>query len=323
MKRTRPILFFALFLSGLLFVPEAAWSFQEKKEPEVRLMVRFGEKEWNLDLREIGFDGIDPTTLNQDALMNQIHETIEKEVNRKPRSAYYKDRKVVPHQLGVKVDRQKIKLWFDEIHDYINRRVDLPVQWSMPTLTTNELLQLKEKELGSYTTFFNHRNVNRSHNIYLSAKAIDHHVLMPGETFSFNKVVGIRSRARGYRMAKIIVKGEYSEGVGGGICQTSSTLFNAVDMAGLEIVERNSHSRRVAYVPKNRDATVSWGGPDFKFKNSLSKPILIAANVKKGVLTIHIYAPRDARHFPREVPEPPGEKESIREEVKEKKENIG
>ena len=182
--------------------------FSGKKDPEVRLMVRFGENEWSLDLREIGFDGIDPTTLNQDALMNQIRETIEKEVNRKPQPQdTSKDRKVVPHQLGVKVDRQKIKLWFDEIHDYINRPVDLPVQWSMPELTTKELLQLKEKVLGSYTTFFNYRNVNRSHNIYLSAKAIDHHVLMPGETFSFNKVVGIRSRARGYRMAKIIVKG--------------------------------------------------------------------------------------------------------------------
>ena len=315
MKRARQILILFIFLSGLFCFPKTAWSFQGKKEPEVRLMLRLGEKNWSLDLREIGFDGIDPTTLNHDALMKKIHETIEKEVNREPQSAHYKDRKVVPHQLGIKVDRQEIKKWFDEIHDYVNRPVDLPVQRFKPELTTKELLQLKQKRLGSYTTYFNHRNENRSHNILLSAKAIDHHVLMPGETFSFNKVVGIRSQKRGYRMAKIIVKGEYSEGVGGGICQTSSTLFNSVDKAGLDIVERISHSRRVAYVPKNRDATVSWGGPDFKFKNSLNKPVLIEATVQKGILSINIYAPHTVQHFPRQVPKPPGEKESIKEEV--------
>lgn len=313
MKRTRQIFFLFVFLSGLFFFPKVAWPFQEKADQEVRLILRFGEKKWSLDLREIGFDGIDPTTLNHDALMKKIHETIEKEVNRKPRSAYYKNRKVVPHQMGRKVDRQEIKLWFDKIHDYLNHPVDLPVQWSKPALTTKELLQLKQKKLGSYTTYFNHRNVNRTHNILLSAKTIDHQVLMPGETFSFNQVVGIRSKQRGYRMAKVIVKGEYSEGVGGGICQTSSTLFNSVDKAGLDIIERISHSRRVAYVPKNRDATVSWGGPDFKFKNSLSKPVLIEATVKKGRLSINIYAPRNVRHFPRQVPKPPGEKESIEE----------
>ena len=82
--------------------------------------------------------------------------------------------------------------------------------------------------------------------------------------------------------AKIIVRGEFSEGIGGGICQISSTLYNAVDRAGLKIVERYSHSRSVPYVPPGRDATVNWGGPDFSFKNNYNQPILIRAQALPG-----------------------------------------
>ncbi|MBA4603453.1 VanW family protein [Thermoactinomyces mirandus] len=307
-------LFFLLFISTLFISPPISRAVQPVINQETRLIIRFGQQEWILDLREIGFDGVDPTTLNHDALMNMFRETVVKKVNRPPRSAFYKERKVVSHELGRTVDEKKVRAWFDQIHAYVNQPVDLPVRWSKPELTTGELMQLKQKLLGSYTTYFNYRNVNRSHNIKLSAKAIDHKVLMPGEIFSFNEVVGIRTVKRGYLPARIIVKGEYSEGVGGGICQTSSTLFNSVDQAGMEIVERMSHSRRVAYVPKHRDATVSWGGPDFKFKNPLSSPVLIVAEVKKGRLSIYVYAPRSAHYFPRRIPKAPSEKESLREE---------
>nr|WP_237706217.1 VanW family protein [Ornithinibacillus scapharcae] len=85
------------------------------------------------------------------------------------------------------------------------------------------------------------------------------------------------------------MRGELSEDIGGGICQVSSTLFNAVDMNGITIVERYSHSRRVPYVPPGKDATVSWWGPDFSFKNELSHPILIRSKAKDGRLAIRIF----------------------------------
>ena len=88
--------------------------------------------------------------------------------------------------------------------------------------------------------------------------------------------------------AKIIVRGEFSEGIGGGICQISSTLFNAVDRAGLTIIERYSHSRSVPYVPHGRDATVNWGGPDFSFRNNYNQPILIRAQALPGRVYISI-----------------------------------
>src|SRR5699024_11541629 len=124
--------------------------------------------------------------------------------------------------------------------------------------------------------------------------AIDSHVVFPGETFSFNKIVGKRTEEKGYKRAPVIVKGELAEDIRGGICQTSSTLYNAVDLQGIEIVERYSHSRSVRYVPPGRDPTVSWWGPDFSFKNKLHQPILIRTIAENAEMTINIYSSVDA-----------------------------
>ena len=102
--------------------------------------------------------------------------------------------------------------------------------------------------------------------------------------------------------AKIIVRGEFSEGIGGGICQISSTLYNAVDRAGLKIVERYSHSRSVPYVPPGRDATVNWGGPDFSFKNNYNQPILIRAQALPGRVFVSISSSDVINYKPRHVP---------------------
>lgn len=271
----------------------------EMKEP--LMIFQYESKQWVFDLRSIGFDGIDPTTLNRQAFMAWFSVTVEKEINRPARSAYFKDRKIIPHQQGILVDRRQLEQWLDDIHSHLNRPLTLPVITLKPRITTEKLKKVKEKRLGSYTTYFNPRNYNRSHNIRLSAKAIDHQLIYPGQLFSFNQWVGVRSLRRGYLPARIIVRGEYSEGVGGGICQTSSTLFNSVDQAGLTIVERNSHSKRVTYVPKGRDATVSWGGPDFQFQNSFDEPILIEATVKGGRLTVNIYGPSTIHHKPKNI----------------------
>ncbi len=257
------------------------------------------EREWTLPLQKVGFDGIDPTTLNRKEFFNWVHHHLEKEINRPPRSAYFKDGRMIPHQKGRTVDRHTLDNWLDLIHFYLQKPVQVPIIYQEPKLTTSQLKRLKERRLATYTTRFDPNNRNRSHNIYLSAKSIDHYILFPGETFSFNRVVGERTVQRGYKMAKVIVKGEYSEGVGGGICQTSSTLFNSVDQAGLEIVERVSHSKRVTYVPKKRDATVSWYGPDFRFKNQLNEPIVIVADTKGGRITVSIYGPKTILHQPK------------------------
>lgn len=174
---------------------------------------------------------------------------------------------------------------------YYNKNLVLPIYEEEPQVTIEDLQIIKNTRLSTYATYFNPSVVGRSENIRLSSKAIDHYVIGPNEIFSFNKVVGQRTKERGYQEAKEIVNQEFVMGIGGGICQTSSTLFNAIDNAGLEIIERYSHSRDIGYVPRDRDATVSWGGPDFKFRNPYNYPLLISTetNLQTGKIEVHVY----------------------------------
>ncbi|GFN30481.1 VanW family protein [Paenibacillus xylaniclasticus] len=211
--------------------------------------------------------------------------------------------RVIQEKVGYRLDRQKLA---EQLYGYLIEggptRTELPQITIYPRVDSELLMMIKEKQIGYYTTYFNSRNKNRSTNIALAAKAINNYVVFPGETFSFNGVVGQRSTDKGYMRAPIIVRGEVSEGIGGGICQISSTLFNAVDRAGLQIVQRYSHSRNVPYVPPGRDATVSWHGPDFVFKNRYSQPILIRAFVYGGQVSIGIFSSEAIDHEPRQVP---------------------
>ena len=111
---------------------------------------------------------------------------------------------------------------------------------------------------------------------------------MPGETFSYNKVVGARTIEAGYKEAGAYAGGKVVQDVGGGICQISSTIYNTALLANLEIVDRSNHQFLTSYVPVSRDATVSWGGLDFKFKNNRTYPIKIVATAKAGVITVSV-----------------------------------
>ncbi|WP_246070436.1 VanW family protein [Paenibacillus kobensis] len=211
--------------------------------------------------------------------------------------------RVVPEKIGYRLDRRQFA---EQVYSYLIEggmtRTNLPQNKVYPRVDSELMTLIKEKQIGYYTTYFNSRNRNRTTNIALAAQAINNHVVFPGETFSFNGVVGQRSTEKGYMRAPVIVKGEVSEGIGGGICQISSTLFNAADRAGLQIVQRYSHSRNVPYVPPGRDATVSWYGPDFVFKNRYSQPILIRAYVYGGQVSISIFSSEAVDHEPRQVP---------------------
>ena len=170
----------------------------------------------------------------------------------------------------------------------LDKELDIPLEITNPNVTDEAVKLIDEVVIGSYKTSFNPGVTGRTENISLSANAINQIVLGPGDRFYFNLVVGERTTARGYQKAMEIVDKEFVEGIGGGICQTSSTLFNAVDHAGLEIIEHHSHSRSIGYVPAGRDATVSWNGPDFKFINSKDYPVMIKTFVNKASGTIEV-----------------------------------
>jgi vancomycin resistance protein YoaR len=144
-------------------------------------------------------------------------------------------------------------------------------------------------ELSSYYTWYNTEDIDRSHNLKMAASLINNMVIKPGSEFSFNQVVGPRTYELGYRDALIINGGKFEPGLGGGICQVSSTLYNACLLAGLEITERHNHALAVAYVPVGLDATVAYRLQDFRFVNNTDSPIYIHSMADRGKLSISIY----------------------------------
>lgn len=154
----------------------------------------------------------------------------------------------------------------------------IPAAVTIPVYTKEQLEAcLFADTLASYSTSFSSSGENRSDNIALAASKINNIVLMPGETFSFNGALGERTVANGYKVAHAYAAGQVVDQVGGGICQVSSTLYNAVLLANLGITERRSHQMTVSYVPLGRDATVNWGTQDFKFSNNTYYPVKIEA----------------------------------------------
>lgn len=162
------------------------------------------------------------------------------------------------------------------------------------TLSETKVLTVHKqyaKTLAKYTTYFDSSNRNRSTNVRLATKALNGKIIKPGNTASFNKIVGKRTAARGYRVATVYNGGSQEQGIGGGICQVSSTLFNASLLSNMKIVERHYHSLPIGYVPLGRDATVSYGSLDYRFRNNLDVPIKISTTYNSsGSITVKILA---------------------------------
>lgn len=161
-----------------------------------------------------------------------------------------------------------------------------------PNVTVNELKNMTF-ERARFTTYYENSSPERVNNVVLAAKSVSGTVVESGETFSFNAVVGERTEARGYKTAKIIKDGRFEEGLGGGVCQVSTTLYNAALMAGLEISEYHPHTLAVSYVENSFDAMVSFGSADLKFKNDTGGKIFIAAYPKDGSLTFVIFGEKN------------------------------
>lgn len=148
--------------------------------------------------------------------------------------------------------------------------------------TRTPIIKEHEVSLGEATTKIIDVGKNRVSNIYLACKKVSGIKLSPGEEFSFNNITGKKNKANGYKYAPVLINGEKSYGIGGGVCQVSTTIYMAVLNAGLEITEHHNHSEPVAYAPEGMDATVVFGVKDFKFKNSLESHIYLYAWVQDG-----------------------------------------
>lgn len=167
-------------------------------------------------------------------------------------------------------------------------RVYLPIYVSESNYYESDLLHLNETVVATYTTYFNAAEEGRSKNIELSANALDQIIVGVGDIFSFNTMVGERTVEKGYQPAPEIINKKRVMGIGGGICQTSSTLFNAVDLLKVDMKERHHHSISIGYVPEGRDATVAYGVLDFKFQNTTDVPFIIRTKYVPGAITVEI-----------------------------------
>jgi vancomycin resistance protein YoaR len=155
---------------------------------------------------------------------------------------------------------------------------------------TPESTKEPDKIIASFSTKVYDKSKNRVQNLKLAAKAVNGTVVKPGETFSFNKIVGPRTAEKGYKEAPVLIGKEHTTGLGGGVCQVSTTLFNAAQKAGLSIIERHTHDIEVVYAKNGTDATVSYGTLDMKFKNTKEYSILIRSSASNSKVSVTLIA---------------------------------
>ena len=217
-------------------------------------------------------------------------EALHTELMREPQDAYYDKEtgEIVPDVKGFAFDASEAeKLWNAA---GLLEEVRIPVKIDMPEMTEEQLVaSLFRDKLGSQTTLYTYSSDARINNIKLCAAKLNGLVLNPGEEFSFNGTIGQRTTEAGFKAAAAYTDGKVVQEVGGGICQVSSTLYYCAMVSNLKINTRTCHYFPVAYIEPGMDATVSWGGPEFKFTNSREYPIEIKAYVEKNSITVEIW----------------------------------
>lgn len=198
---------------------------------------------------------------------------------------------IEPDVSGIDIDTEKM---LKELENKL--KLQGPLSISVQTkeakakITEEDLKKLKiEKLYGQFTTWFNPAKKSRTQNIIKAAQALNDYFLAPGQEFSFNEVVGPRTKEAGYNEAPIILNNQFVEGIGGGVCQVSSTLYNVLLRTNLPITERHPHSLPVRYVPKGMDAAVVYGLKDLKFINNTNGHLMLKAYVGQGSLTIKLF----------------------------------
>ena len=218
-------------------------------------------------------------------------EELHKEIFVEAQDAYYVEE---PFKIYPEVNGVDFKNSIDKVGEILNQVSEdneyvIPLKITKPKTTLKNLsVDAFPNVLGKADGVYDVTNYNRANNLTIAGKKINEFVLAPGETFSYNKVLGARTVEAGYKEAAIYVGGQVVDGLGGGICQISTILYNAVLKANLDIVERKCHQFLPGYAKPGLDATVAYGSIDFKFKNNRNYPIKISSSIIAGVVQIEI-----------------------------------
>ena len=226
----------------------------------------------------------EPDDINIDKIYEEVHTDA--------KDAYYvKDPfQIFPEVNGIDFNIEEAKAQLNEEKEEYTIKLTI----TKPKVTIDQIgTEAFPDRIAIFTTRYNASDTNRTINLKLACDKLNGKVIMPDETFSYNKTLGERTIAAGYKNAKVYENGQVVDGLGGGICQISSTLYNAVLMANMEVVERRNHQFVTSYLPAGRDATVVYGLTDFKFKNTRKYPVKLSANIQGGIATIAIYGMKE------------------------------
>jgi vancomycin resistance protein YoaR len=269
------------------------------------LTVFYGDKQWEVAPATIGgwigfrrLEGASPPELEAFIASEDVSATVlpmVAEVGRPARDASFTTSagvvSIVPAEDGLQADAESLTVRLGTVLiASADRRVELTMSRVAPGITTEaaQAMGIVER-LSTFTTDYASTNTPRVNNIHTLTDALDGTLIPPGGTFSFNETIGPRTAAKGYQEANAIVNGKLVPQLGGGICQVNTTLFNTVFFSGLPVVERHNHSQYISHYPTGRDATVSWGGPDFKFRNDTPNWVLVATGYTNSTVTISLY----------------------------------
>lgn len=223
-------------------------------------------------------------------------EKIHDEICKEPQDAYFTKNPfaVYPEVKGISFDLEKAKEMLKEDKDEYVIKLTI----TNPKVTLDKIgPEAFPDKLATFSTRYDVSDKDRTTNLELACNKINGTVVLSGDTFSYNKVVGARTAGAGYKNAKIYEAGKVVDGIGGGICQISSTLYNSVLNANLEIVERKNHQFVTSYVEPGMDATVVYGLTDFKFKNTRQYPVRVVATAKNGIATVTIYGIKEDKEY--------------------------
>lgn len=285
--------------SGLAALNTTVQTSYELKEDE--LQIAMGKTGYSVDLKglntaiaeAVGKDDYE-TVIEAPLIQGTVEpldiETVYAAVHKVKREATLevtdKDYKIVKSITGIDFDKESAKQAVEAAAE--GDLVHVEIVKDAPVINTKDLKKhLFEAALGSCTTYVSGSNARVS-NVRLAAKTINGMILLPGQEFSYNASVGQRTAERGYQKAPAYSDGKSVMELGGGVCQVSSTLYKSVVLANLEILEHHNHTYESAYIGLGMDATVSWDGPDFRFKNNSTYPVKIVADYDDGALTCKI-----------------------------------
>ena len=234
----------------------------------------------------------EPQNIDIDKIYNEIYT--------EPKNAYYtKDPfEIFPHVEGVNFDKEEAK----KILEKNKEEYEIPLTITVPEITTNKIgTEAFPDMISTFSTRYDASNIPRTTNLKLAMQKLNGVVVSPGETFSYNKTLGKRTAEAGYKEAGGFAGGRVVQTLAGGICQISSTLYDAVLYANLDIVERHNHMFLAGYVGAGKDATVVYGTYDFKFKNTRKYPVMIKTSIGNGIAQISIYGIKEEVEYEVEI----------------------